>query len=79
MNETDLKYFKETFEDILFTYKNSVKEINNIKDLYNLASLENNEEIKDDCIFKIEEITKEIKRSETKCFLSGENDHLNIF
>ncbi len=24
-------------------------------------------------------ITKEIKRSETKCFLSGENDHLNIF
>ena len=70
---------KKLFEDILFTYKNSVKEINNIKDLYNLASLENNEEIKDDCIFKIEEITKEIKRSETKCFLSGENDHLNIF
>ena len=55
---------QKLFEESLITYKNSVKEITNIKDLYNLASLENNEEIKDDCIFKIEEITKEIKRSE---------------
>ena len=39
---------KKIFEDILNSYKNSLKDINNIKDLFNLALQEKNEEIKND-------------------------------
>ena len=70
---------KKIFEDILNSFKNSLKEINNIKDLFNLASIEKNEEIIEDCINQIEEVHKSIKKSEISCFLSGENDDLNIY
>ena len=56
-----------------------VLEISNLKDLYNLAVQEKNEEIKEDCNIKIEEILKKIKQIEINCFLSGENDDLNIY
>ena len=69
---------KKIFEDILNSFKNSLKEINNIKDLFNLASIEKNEEIIEDCINQIEEVHKSIKK-EISCFLSGENDDLNIY
>ena len=70
---------KKIFEDILNSFKNSLKEINNIKDLFNLASIEKNEEIIEDCINQIKEVHKSIKKSEISCFLSGENDDLNIY
>ena len=40
---------KKIYEDILFSYQNSSKEIKNLKELYKLASNENDEEIKDEC------------------------------
>ncbi len=60
-------------------YENSFKEISNIKDLYNLAEQEKNEEIIQDCISKIEKEIKVLKEIEINCFLSGENDDLNIY
>ena len=55
------------------------KELENLKDIYNLAKEESDEEIILDCLDKIKEIDKEIKRTEISCFLSGENDSLDIY
>jgi len=56
-----------------------LSEIKNVKDLYNLAIDEKNEEIIKDCEDKINQIFKIIKENEINCFLSGENDNLNIY
>ena len=52
---------------------------NLIKDLYNLASQEKDEDTIKDCIHKIGQILAEIKQSEVNCFLSGENDNYDIY
>ena len=70
---------KNNYEEILKSFDNSLSEINNLKDLFSLASKEKNEEIIEDCFNKIIEIHENIKKSEVKCFLSGENDDLNIY
>ena len=51
----------------------------NLIDLFNLALQEKNDEILEDCSKKIEEIHSDVKKNEINCFLSGENDDLNIF
>ena len=53
---------KKIFEDILNSYKNSLKDINNLKDLYALASQEKDDETIKDCINKIEQILVKIKK-----------------
>ena len=70
---------KKIYEDILNIFKNSKKEILNIKDLYNLASEEKNEDIILECNSRIGEVYKKLKKAEISCFLSGENDDLNIY
>ena len=70
---------KKIFEDILNSYKKSSSEINNLKDLYNLASQEKDDEMIQDCNIKIDQIHKDIKKIEVNCFLSGENDDYNIY
>ncbi len=50
-----------------------------MKDLYNLALEEKNEEILQDCDKKIDQLYKTIKKNEINCFLSGENDDLDIY
>ena len=70
---------KKIFEDIINSYKKSSSEINNLKDLYNLASQEKDDEMIQDCNIKIDQIHKDIKKSEVNCFLSGENDDYNIY
>ena len=70
---------KKLFEEISYSYENSFKEIKNIKDLFQLASAEKNDEVIAECINKIHAIHKKIKKIEISCFLSGENDDLNIY
>ncbi len=70
---------KKIFEEILNSYKRSSKDLNNLKDLYLLASQEKDEEIIQDCNKKILQILQEIKKSEINCFLSGENDDYDIY
>ena len=53
--------------------------MSNLKDLYFLASQEKDDETIQDCIKKIEQILQEVKKSETNCFLSGENDDYDIY
>ena len=70
---------KKFFEDILNSYKKSLQDIKNLKDLYSLALEENDEETITDCNKKIEQISFDIKKSEINCFLSGENDDYDIY
>ena len=70
---------KKIFEDILNSYKKSYEDLNNLKDLYALASQEKDEETINDCINKVEQILFQIKRNEINCFLSGENDDYDIY
>ena len=70
---------KKIFEDILNSFKSSTNEIKNLRDLYNLALDEKNDEILKDCDEKIEQLLKQIKKNEINCFLSGENDDFNIY
>ena len=70
---------KKNYEDILNSYKSFFKEINNLKDLYNLAAEEKNDEILLDCDFKINQLLKTSKKIQINCFLSGENDNFDIY
>ncbi len=70
---------KKRFQDILQGYKDALKDFYDVKDLFSLASQENNQEIIDECILKINLLQQEIKKIEIQCFLSGENDDLNIY
>ena len=70
---------KNFCEQILNSYKSSFNEISNIKELFKLATQEKDDEIIEDCILKIEDVYKVIKKQEISCFLSGENDDLNIY
>ena len=70
---------KKIYENILTSYQDSLQEINNLKDLYNLASEEKNDETLEDCDIKINQLLKTTKKIEIDCFLSGENDDFNIY
>ena len=61
------------------SYNQSIKDFNNLKDLYYLASQEKDEDTITDCNIKIEKILKNIKENEINCFLSGENDDYDIY
>ena len=70
---------KKIFQDILNSYKLSIREIGNLKDLYLLASQEKDEETINDCYKKISQIMQEIKKNEINCFLSNETDSFDCY
>tara|TARA_Y100000590_G_scaffold200367_1_gene227658 strand:- start:859 stop:1710 length:852 start_codon:yes stop_codon:yes gene_type:complete len=47
--------------------------------LHELGVEEKNEDIVNDCYKKVEKIKNELKKNEINCFLSGENDQLDIY
>ncbi len=61
------------------SYEDSVKNCNEVSDLYNLALEENNKTVMEECLRKINELKFQTKKNETKCFLSNENDVLNCY
>jgi len=67
------------YESILNSYESTSEELQNLKDLHSLALEEKNEEILDECFLKINNLLKISKETEISCFLSGENDNLNIY
>ena len=62
---------KNFFQDILANFNKSEKDLANIKDLYELALQEKDDETIKDCNKKILNILSEIKKIEINCFLSG--------
>ena len=63
----------------MVSYKKSFNDLNNLKDLFLLASQEKDDDTIQDCNKKIKQILSEIKKSEINCFLSGENDDYDIY
>ena len=61
------------------SFKNSESAIKDIKDIYDLGVEESNQDILSDCLKKMDEILRKIKKNEINCFLSGENDALDIY
>ena len=61
------------------SFRNSEKDIKNVQDIYSLGLEEGNQEILSDCNDKIEQVYRQIKKNEINCFLSNENDSLNIY
>ena len=70
---------KKLHEDLIDSYTTSVKELNELKELYELAISENNNLIISETLKNIEILKLKTKKNETKCFLSNENDSLDCY
>ena len=70
---------KKLHEDLINSYKNSIQELDEIKDLYDLANEENNQIVLNETLKKLKDLKSRIKKNETKCFLSNENDALDCY
>ena len=70
---------KKLYEDLVQSYDNSLKQFNEIIDLYDLALEENNKSILKESENNILELLKNIKKNEIKCFLSNEADSLDAY
>jgi len=70
---------KKLHEDLINSYSSSVKELDELNDLYELAVNENNQSIINETLKNIENLKFKAKKNETKCFLSNETDSLDCY
>jgi len=70
---------KKLHEDLINSYNNSVKELNEIKDLYELATEENNQPVISEILKNVQYLKSKTKKNEIKCFLSNESDSLDCY
>ena len=56
------------------SYENSVREIKDLSDIYDLATEENNKVIVAETLLNIINLKIKTKKNEIKCFLSNESD-----
>ena len=67
------------FENIISSYNSNKIDVKNLKELKDLGIEEKDDQILKDCEIKINLLIKEIKQNEINCFLSDENDKLDIY
>ena len=65
--------------NIFFDFNSTLKDLENFKELFDLASKENDKEVIKDCEKNIIIIFNKIKKTEVSCFLSNENDYLDTY
>ena len=70
---------KKFLENIFDDFNSTVSELENLEQLLELASKENNIVVIKDCEKKINILLNQIKKTEVSCFLSGENDHSDAY
>ena len=70
---------KKFLEDIFDDFNSTVKELENLEQLLELAAKENDIVVTKDCEKKINLLLNQIKKTEVSCFLSEENDHLDTY
>ena len=70
---------KKFQEDLIKSYNLSVKECDEISDLFNLAVEENNKLIINESLKNLEQLRLKAKKNEIKCFLSSESDSLDCY
>jgi len=69
------KFFEKIFDD----FNSTLNELENLEQLLELATKENDLAVIKDCEKKINLLLNQIKKTEVSCFLSGENDHLGTY
>ena len=70
---------KKFFQNIFESFKNAINELDNLEQLFELASKENDAQVIKDCENKIQLLLKQTKKIEVSCFLSDENDYLDAY
>ena len=70
---------KKFLENIFDDFNSTVKELENLQELFELAAKENDIVVTKDCEKKINLLLNQIKKTEVSCFLSEENDHLDTY
>ena len=70
---------KKFFENIVNDFNFTENELENLEQLLQLATKENDIIVIKDCEKKTNLLLKQIKKIEVSCFLSGENDHLDTY
>ena len=70
---------KKLFEDLINSFENSVKQLNDLNELNELAAQENNLNIQSEVLTGIKDLRIEVKKNEIKCFLSNETDSLDCY
>ena len=70
---------KKLFEDLINFHNASVKELNDLNELHQLATEENNTNIQNEILQNIKELDMRAKKNEIRCFLSDEADSLDCY
>ncbi len=70
---------KKLFEDLVNSYHQSKNQLQDLDDLYKLASEENNVDIQNEISQNISDLRLFVKKNEIKCFLSNEADSLDTY
>jgi len=70
---------KKFLENIFDDFNSTINELENLEQLLELATKENDIAVTKDCEKKINLLLNQIKKTEVSCFLSGENDHLDTY
>tara|TARA_B100001059_G_C17749371_1_gene536254 strand:+ start:107 stop:1087 length:981 start_codon:yes stop_codon:yes gene_type:complete len=70
---------KKLFEDLINFHNASVKELNDLNELHQLATEENNTNIQNEILQNIKELDTRAKKNEIRCFLSDEADSLDCY
>jgi peptide chain release factor 2 len=70
---------KKLFEDLINSFDNSINQLKDLNDLYELALSENNIEIQNEVNKNISDLRILAKKNEIKCFLSNEVDSLDSY
>ena len=70
---------KKLFEDLINFHNASVKELNDLNELHQLATEENNTNIQNEILQNIKELNTRAKKNEIRCFLSDEADSLDCY
>jgi len=70
---------KKLHENLINSYENSIKKLSELNDLYQLAKDENNKSIINETLQNLKDLKIEVKKNETKCFLSNESDSLDCY
>ena len=70
---------KKLYEDLINSYNYSVKSLEDLNELNELALEENNESITTEVLENIKDLKNLAKKNEIKCFLSNETDSLDSY
>ncbi|MDB3888012.1 peptide chain release factor 2 [Candidatus Pelagibacter sp.] len=70
---------KKLYEDLINSYNQSIEQLNDSNDLYQLAIEENNKDIQTEIYQNIIKLRTLAKKNEIKCFLSNEADSLDSY